>query len=94
MARYRCLVKWFNNSKGYGFCTAPDDYEQPGADLFVHYRSILGQEGEYKSLSEYDVVELTIVRGDKGLQGVEVEVIDRYRNHMTGKVDSGSGMPA
>jgi len=58
-------VKWFNNSKGYGFIGRND-----GADVFVHYSAIL-TEG-YKSLQEGDQVEFEIVQGAKGPQAANV----------------------
>ena len=62
-------VKWFNNSKGYGFIL--DDPEQD--ECFVHYRSILsGNPEDYKSLAEGDRVEFLKVSGDKGWQAAEV----------------------
>jgi len=61
-------VKWFHDSKGYGFIT-PDE----GEDVFVHYSEIQGD--GFKKLSEGQRVEFTIVEGDKGFQAQEVEVI-------------------
>jgi len=59
-------VKWFNNSKGYGFIGREDG--QP--DVFVHYSAIT-TEG-YKSLQEGDEVEFEIVQGQKGPQADKV----------------------
>ncbi len=58
-------VKWFNNSKGFGFIGRED-----GPDVFVHY-SAIRSEG-YKSLKEGDDVEFEIVQGDKGPQADQV----------------------
>ena len=58
-------VKWFNNSKGYGFIGRND-----AADVFVHYSAIVGE--GYKSLQEGDTVEFEIVQGQKGPQAAEV----------------------
>ncbi len=52
-------VKWFNESKGYGFITRED-----GGDVFVHYTAIQGD--GYKTLSEGDVVSFEIVESEKG----------------------------
>lgn len=65
MSRLRGKVKWFNNSKGYGFIGRDD-----GPDVFVHYSAIL-TEG-YKSLQEGDDVEFEIIQGDKGPQADRV----------------------
>jgi len=53
-------VKWFNDSKGFGFIT-PEDGQK---DLFVHHSAIQGN--GFKSLAEGDRVEFEIVQGKKG----------------------------
>jgi CspA family cold shock protein len=68
-ARERGTVKWFNNSKGYGFITRANG----GGDVFVHYRAIQGD--GYKSLEENMTVEFVVTQGQKGLQAEEVTVI-------------------
>ena len=52
-------VKWFNNTKGFGFITADD-----GTDVFVHHTDIEGD--GFKSLEEGDAVEFEVTQGDKG----------------------------
>jgi CspA family cold shock protein len=63
--KVRGQVKWFNNSKGFGFIGRED-----GADVFVHYTAIAGE--GYRSLQEGDTVEFEIVQGQKGPQAAEV----------------------
>jgi CspA family cold shock protein len=58
-------VKWFNNSKGYGFIGRDD-----GPDVFVHYSAIAGD--GYRTLQEGDSVEFEIVQGPKGPQAANV----------------------
>jgi len=58
-------VKWFNEAKGFGFIQ-----REQGADLFVHFRSIVGQ--GYKSLSEGQRVSFNEVNGQKGPQAENV----------------------
>jgi cold shock protein len=59
-------VKWFNESKGYGFIE-PDG---GGRDVFVHYSAIQGE--GYKTLSEGQVVQFDVIQGDKGPQASNV----------------------
>jgi len=61
----RGKVKWFNESKGYGFIQQED-----GKDVFVHYSAI--QEGGFKTLAEGEVVEFEVIQGPKGLQASKV----------------------
>ncbi|MFC1709361.1 cold-shock protein [Candidatus Omnitrophota bacterium] len=58
-------VKWFNDSKGYGFIT-PEN----GNDVFVHHSAIQGE--GFKSLGEGQAVEFEVQQGDKGEQAVNV----------------------
>ena len=59
-------VKWFNNSKGFGFIT-PDE---GGEDLFAHFSSI-NMDG-YKTLKEEQRVSFDIVDGPKGKQAANI----------------------
>jgi cold shock protein len=59
-------VKWFDNSKGYGFVTR----ENGAKDVFVHHSAIQGS--GYKSLDEGQRVEFEVTRGDKGDQATNV----------------------
>ena len=58
-------VKWFSNSKGYGFITADD-----GMDLFVHHSDI-ESEG-YRTLEEGEAVEFELGEGPKGPKAANV----------------------
>ncbi len=60
-------VKWFNNTKGYGFI-APDD---GGEDVFVHH-SAIKMEG-YRKLVEGQKVEFEVTTGPKGLLAQNVQ---------------------
>lgn len=58
-------VKWFDNSKGFGFIA-----HEGGDDVFVHHTAINGE--GYKSLDEGDKVEFEITQGPKGAQASNV----------------------
>jgi cold shock protein len=64
--RKKGKVKWFNNSKGYGFLKLE---EIPG-DIFIHYSDIKGT--GYKHLTDGEEVEFSIVQGAKGLQATDL----------------------
>ncbi len=59
-------VKWFNESKGYGFISQDDG----GADVFVHFRSIQGT--GFKTLNEGQAVTFEVEEGPKGPQATNV----------------------
>jgi len=59
-------VKWFNNSKGFGFIE-----REQGDDVFVHYSSIR-DDGGFRTLNEGQKVEFSISKGEKGLQADDV----------------------
>ena len=59
-------VKWFNDSKGFGFIQQDD-----GPDVFVHF-SAIAMEG-FKTLQEGDRVTFDIVEGQKGPQAANVQ---------------------
>jgi len=58
-------VKWFNDSKGFGFIAAED-----GSEVFVHHTSIQG--GGFKSLAEGDKVSFDTEQGPKGPKAINV----------------------
>jgi CspA family cold shock protein len=61
------VVKWFNDSKGYGFIEHED-----GREVFVHFSAIQQAGNEFRSLSEGQEVSLDVVDGPKGLQAANV----------------------
>ena len=65
MGKITGTVKWFNNTKGYGFISQPT-----GADVFVHYSSI--QEKGYRTLREGEQVEFDVKLGPRGPQAEHV----------------------
>jgi len=60
-------VKWFNETKGFGFIT-PDG---GGEDLFAHYSAI--QTSGFKVLQENQSVSFDVVQGQKGLQAANIQ---------------------
>jgi CspA family cold shock protein len=61
-------VKWFNESKGFGFITKED-----GGDVFVHYSAIQGN--GFKTLTEGQAVNFDVVDGPKGAKAENVTKI-------------------
>jgi CspA family cold shock protein len=61
------IVKWFSNSKGYGFIEMPD------GDVFVHYSAI--KSAGYKSLRQGGRVKFDTLRTEKGVQAKDVIVL-------------------
>ena len=59
-------VKWFNDSKGFGFIQRED-----GPDVFVHHSAIVGE--GFKSLQEGGRVEFEVTQGPKGPQAENVK---------------------
>ncbi len=60
-------VKWFNESKGFGFITP----NEGGEDIFVHFSGIAGD--GFKTLAEGQAVSYEVESGPKGLQAVKVQ---------------------
>jgi CspA family cold shock protein len=66
--RQQGTVKWFNDSKGYGFIS-----REAGEDVFVHHSDIDG--GGFASLRENQQVEFGVEKGPKGLRAVHVKTL-------------------
>ena len=62
-------VKWFEVKKGYGFITGED-----GKEVFVHYSGIV-KDG-FKALNEKQEVEYELGEGSKGIQAINVKVVE------------------
>ena len=61
-------VKWFDESKGFGFIQ-----REGGPDVFAHYRAIKGE--GFKTLAEGQTVEFTVSQGQKGPQAENIVVV-------------------
>ena len=61
-------VKWFNGAKGFGFISRAN-----GEDVFVHYKSIVGE--GYKTLNDGDKVQFEVGEGPKGPNATKVEKV-------------------
>ncbi|OGT20978.1 MAG: hypothetical protein A2V90_08525 [Gammaproteobacteria bacterium RBG_16_57_12] len=61
-------VKWFSNSKGYGFI----EPAQGGGDVFAHFSSI--EMDGYKTLKQGQAVEFDCIEGPKGLQATQIRI--------------------
>lgn len=68
MARSTGRVKWFNDSKGFGFIE-----QDSGPDVFVHFSAI--QAEGFKSLAEGQTVEFEVQDGKKGPQAANVTIV-------------------
>lgn len=61
-------VKWFNESKGYGFIE-----QESGPDVFAHYSAI--ESSGYKTLAEGQKVEFVVTQGQKGPQAEQITAL-------------------
>ncbi len=68
MAKSIGTVKWFNETKGFGFIS-----QESGPDVFVHYSAITGD--GFKSLAEGQKVEMDVTDGKKGPQAENVVAV-------------------
>ena len=68
-AREQGVVKWFNDTKGFGFIQRAG-----GDDVFVHFRAIQGD--GHRSLRDGQRVEFSVVQGQKAFQAAEVQPLD------------------
>ena len=69
MGKEKGTVKWFNDSKGFGFISR----ESGDGDVFVHFNEIQGD--GFKTLKEGDQVEFVVTQGQKGPAASDVSVI-------------------
>ena len=68
MSKVSGTVKWFDESKGFGFITPTEG----GKDVFVHFRAI--QSDGFRTLAEGQAVEFEVEQGQKGPQATNVTV--------------------
>lgn len=68
MSKTTGTVKWFNESKGFGFIE-----QESGPDVFAHFKAITGD--GFKTLNEGQSVEFTVTQGEKGLQAENITAL-------------------
>lgn len=68
-AREQGVVKWFNDTKGFGFIQ-----RNGGDDVFVHFRAIKAD--GHRTLRDGQRVEFTVAKGQKGFQAEDVVMLD------------------
>jgi CspA family cold shock protein len=68
MSKVKGTVKWFNESKGFGFIE-----QQSGPDVFAHFSAIVGD--GFKTLAEGQQVEFDVTDGQKGPQAENITAI-------------------
>lgn len=68
MSKSTGTVKWFNETKGFGFIQ-----QEQGPDVFVHFSAIQGD--GFKTLAEGQAVEFEVQTGQKGLQAANVNPV-------------------
>jgi CspA family cold shock protein len=81
-AAVRGSVKWFNDSKGYGFIVREGDQ----VEIFVHYSAILGR--GHRTLYEGDAVEFEVEQGAKGMAAKNVQVLGTPASAGAARTDS------
>lgn len=69
MSKVNGTVKWFDETKGFGFITQANG----GKDVFVHFRAI--KSDGFRTLTEGQNVEFVVEQGNKGPQAAEVVVL-------------------
>lgn len=67
----RGVVKWFSNTKGYGFIKMEN-----GEDAFAHYSDIAGEQGDYKTLEEGMVVGFDLRQSEKGPKATNIVKVE------------------
>lgn len=67
------LVKWFDKTKGFGFIISEDG----GPDIFVHYKDIVSEGSDYKTLIDGQHVEYDEAKGDRGKKALNVTVVPK-----------------
>jgi len=68
MSKTKGVIKWFNETKGFGFIK-----QEEGPDVFVHFSAIEGE--GFKTLPEGQEVEFNVTEGQKGPQAENVSLI-------------------